>query len=572
MAQTSAPFGDIVYVQTPNIDRAVQQIQAQHVAQQQYQQHSNLLMDQMVNKEFAKARSADIPNIVNSYQQWKTLQQKLLFDPKTKNDPQAYNAARQQANAALADTYTQINRSSELNNLGKELIAERKVKAPLYADDFGNKISAFMSTPMDKLQDHPLGDLTNPDTYRYKGGQTDFAKKEKDAAGTVRAGVFNKEDKVSDFQSNVTPYSFGNSPAQFFETYKGSLGDHQSFRDASAAWETIPQTQKDEVDRQYSQIPAEKWQQMTGKPAPQNIAPADPTNPAENYAAYRAKVYAINATPLEGKPYPQVNQAMKMQAQQTDWYKKEAQRHVDRTAEIMSRFNNSKSLAYYKNTLTNPEANTPSVDQIETALQNPAQKAGGKLMVQQAQDVLSTWNSQGNTANTQTKLTLIPSFTTPELNQQKGFTSFLNSASKSIQGAYESLPDKAGKWSQVKGVLDNPQVPVEDKKKALADAYNEINAANGSPVRFTPDDLTNAVPALYERNDVFSTGNKKTYQLVKVGTPEFGNVINEKRNAFLSSKKPVLKSQEEQPSMPAPPTPGKTSTTTKIKLTEGSLN
>lgn len=310
------PFGNAFLVETPYTDRITATLQAQQAERRKYQQQTTLATDEMMNKELANVRSADMGTVVDSYGKWKNISMQML-NPSVQTNPKAYNDLQIQKNAALGQTMAAINRSAQLNAQAKELVTERKTKPNLYSDDFGDKLAAFNATPMNQLANHPkYGDLTNPDAFRYTGSQTDFGKIEAAAAGKPQpvAGA-EKVEKISDLQTRRTPTEFGNAPAQFFDNVKGQLAQHIPGRDAAAAWEATPEQQRAAVDQQFAAIAPEKWQAMTGIAKPQVIAPTDPNNPAENYAAYRAKVYAINAAPKAGTPQVVNNEQAKLNMQ-----------------------------------------------------------------------------------------------------------------------------------------------------------------------------------------------------------------------------------------------------------------
>ncbi len=310
------PVGNAFLVETPYTDKITAALQSQQADRRKYQQQTTLQTDEMMNKELANVRSADMGTVVDSYGKWKNIAMQML-SPNIQSNPKLYNDLQVQKNAALGQTMAAINRSAQLNAQAKELVTERKTKPNLYSDDFGDKLAAFYATPMDKLAQHPkYRDLTNPDSFRYSGSQTDFGKIEATASGKPQpvAGA-EKVEKISDLQSRHTPTEFGNTPAQFQENMKGQLAQHIAGRDAAAAWEAVPEQQRASVDQQFFAIPPEKWLAMTGVAKPQVIAPTDPNNPAENYAAYRAKVYAINAAPRAGTPQVVNNEQAKLNLQ-----------------------------------------------------------------------------------------------------------------------------------------------------------------------------------------------------------------------------------------------------------------
>lgn len=310
------PWGDIVPVSLPFTDQVTANLLSQQQDRRKFQQETTIKADEVMNKELANVRSVDMGAVMDGYGKWKNIAMQML-NPKVQADPRQYNQLQVQKNAALGQTMAAINRSAQYNQQAKELVAERKAKPNLYGDDFGDRLAAFNTTPMDQLQAHPkYGDLTNPDAFRYSGSQTDFGKLETGAAGKPQpvAGA-EKVEKISDLQTRRTPTEFGSTPTQFFENLRGQLAQHIPGRDAAAAWEAIPEQQRAAVDQQFAAISPEKWQSMTGTAKPQVIAPADPNNGAENYAAYRAKVYAINGNPRPGTPKVETNEEAKLNLQ-----------------------------------------------------------------------------------------------------------------------------------------------------------------------------------------------------------------------------------------------------------------
>jgi hypothetical protein len=306
----------------------------------------------------------------------------------------------------------------------------------------------------------------------------------------------------------------------------------------------------DALDAAYQSSPNWKILGM----APQPLPPYNPNDPVGNEATYQAKQYLIGMNPNEVKAATTINKAPEMNLQEQNRLKTVDAQHANRMLEIAARYNNQKDYAAYKQKLADPEGTTPTVDTIQTMLEHPGQVYNGKTAAQISQDVLSQWNSQGNTKNVQTKLTVVPSFSSTQTNNVKGFGDLVSSGLTSVGIAYNALPAEARTqtWGNILQKYNDPSTPLQQRKQLLADAYNEINKANGSPIRFTPDDLEKSVPVLHQRREVSDQYDQTKYQVVKTGTPEFENVINEKRNAVLSSKKPVIQGQENRPAGLAP--------------------
>lgn len=375
------PWGGIVKVETPFTDKVAANLLAQNAERRRYQQETTQRADETMTRELSNVRSVDMNQVIDSYGKWKNISMQML-NPKVQADPKLYNQLQIEKNAALGQTMANINRSAQLNAQAKELVAERKTKPSLYNDDFGDRLTEFNKTPMDQLQAHPkYGDLTNPDAFRYQGSQTDFGKLETSAAGKFQpiAGA-EKTEVISPLQKRITPTEFGSTPTQYFENMKGQLAQHIPGRDAAAAWEAIPDQQKGAVDQQFAAISPEKWQAMTGVAKPQVIAPADPNNPAENYAAYRAKIYAINAAPRAGTPRVETNEAAKLNMQFDQRAAMEALREGNREKLAGMRHDWKRLDTKAKDDVMNGVV----VDMLEQAKQHPKQYklASGKVIQQ----------------------------------------------------------------------------------------------------------------------------------------------------------------------------------------------
>lgn len=300
--QIRFPYGNAFVFETPHLDRATNNLYQEQRFREQNYIRENAALDQAMQREFGKIRSVDTPEVIQNYNIYKDLKKKLLFDPKVKNDPQIYNQVQRQANLALQQTYQGINKSSELLEGAKAMDKDRFTRPNLYSDDYGEKRAQFWDTPMSQLAQHPAGDLSSSDTYAYKGSNTDWQKILNQATGAIKP-VFSFEEKVGDkgLQTKVTPYSFGNTPAQVKESVLASMGQHRAGRDAEYLWDQLPQQEIETTIAQYKAIPQDKLQKM-GLSSPQDLTPRNPQSKAENYASYLAMKYAISNEPKAGVP------------------------------------------------------------------------------------------------------------------------------------------------------------------------------------------------------------------------------------------------------------------------------
>lgn len=289
----SLPYGDAFIVQTPSLDRVAQQLYVQQQQRQLRQQQENQALDQMMQKEFANIRSVDTPDVVNSYNRYKQLKKAMLFDKDLHRDPLAYNQAQQAANEAYLDMNKQINQSREIKDMTKTMTTDRFKNPDAYADDYGQRVMALNSTPVSGLQNYP--ELVNWDNYRYRGSNTNFNDIVSKVYGPNRKIVGKEEalDKQGiQFRSPV--YEYGAAPAQVYEGLVNSL-DHKAERDASYKWKQLTPDVVQDIEKKYSEIPQDRWEQM-GLAGPQKIdlrAASD----AEKYMRLLAMQNAVNTAP-----------------------------------------------------------------------------------------------------------------------------------------------------------------------------------------------------------------------------------------------------------------------------------
>lgn len=327
MAQPAA-YGDSFIVQTPALDRLSAQLYSEQKQREAKAAQDNATADAAMQKQLGNIREADVNDYFNTWNNYKTAKQAALGYKG--NDGKEANRLQQVANQALADHWNVINGSKQQKDTEKTLIAAHAAHSDSFDDNFGNLINTAQKTPLSKLKATTLGDLSNPDTYSYKGTNTDFQKISATAAGQPKA-VYQSETPVdaSGLQTKVTPYLYPNSPAQYLQSYLGALSTHKAGKDAAVAWDAIPQAQKDYINNAYNALTPEQWQQRTGSPQPQPLLPSNPDNKAEQFAILQAKLHAISNEPKEGAPVYRTNEAKKFQLETDRQTKMEQLRHAD---------------------------------------------------------------------------------------------------------------------------------------------------------------------------------------------------------------------------------------------------
>lgn len=292
----AGPYGDIVQVTTPTLDNWAKQLYVQQQQRQIRQQQENQALDQMLQKDFGRIRSIDTPEVVQKYGQYKTLKKELLFNKKLQKDPLLYNQAQQAANQAYLDMQSTINGSAEMKEANKTYNAAHLQNPDAFDDNYGTIMATQMQTPYSQLRNHPVfGDLTNPDTYRYKGSNTNF--------NDIVAKVYDKKNKIvgkeealdnKGIQFRSPVYEYGTPPAQVYEGLINSL-DHKTERDASYKWKQLTPEVIQDIEQKYNSIPKTKWEQM-GLPGPQQINLRGGSD-AEKYMRILAMQNAVNTNP-----------------------------------------------------------------------------------------------------------------------------------------------------------------------------------------------------------------------------------------------------------------------------------
>lgn len=294
MAQQQ-PYGDIFYVQTPTLDRWSQQLyQEQRIREAKHQQE-NAALDANISKDLGKVRSVDAPEIIKDYHDLKQIRKQLYFNKQLHNDPVVYNQLQQQGLQKYQDIVSKSNKSAEVKDMAKGL---GSIGASDRADDYGQRVSALMNTPLSQLQNHPVygNELLDVDKYKYGGPNTDWSKIVNNAAGKTNKVEGTTITLPGGLQTSTPVYEYGNTPAQIKDNILGAMSMHQAGRDAAYTWDHIPEADIEKTIKDFQAIPKEDWQKM-GLKEPQDIMPKNPDNKAENLASYFAMKHFIANRP-----------------------------------------------------------------------------------------------------------------------------------------------------------------------------------------------------------------------------------------------------------------------------------
>lgn len=302
--------GDANILSWGNLDRAANQIY-QEQKQREARGYNDYLQGQAaLQKEFANVRSADIPDVVNSYNDLKRIKQQMLFNDKVKNNPIELAKIQEQANEKEKRLRKLMAQSRELKETDKA-INQRMLSHP---DDFdenaGSQFAQHLNLPLaERYKMNAIG--VTP--YLYKGVDMDkLGALSKQAAGTpteVPYGQPTIADEGYKIQQNYIKR--GANPLQYAESmYKGfqtnKMGQGARFLLNQMTPEKISQ-----VIQKYNDIPDKEFEEKWGVPksALTNGFLAD--DKAAQYVLLDAMNYAVNNMPTESAPKFRPNEAFR---------------------------------------------------------------------------------------------------------------------------------------------------------------------------------------------------------------------------------------------------------------------
>lgn len=315
--QIRFPYGNAFLVQTPAIDKMSDRLYLEQKQRELRREQEMKQLDDEFARNVAGIRDADVGDLSKAYADYKMSYKNLLKRPQGGTPSEQLDVLRKKA-----DMYKIITESKQHRSYEEEVRKGLQQNPDKFEDDAHGVLFQSIRTPLSMMPD----DLRNHD-YLYKGTNTDFEKILKDAAGPLKP-TYQKEEPVdkNNLQIKVTPYLYGNTPAQFKESVLGALAKNRAGRDAEAIISQVPPEVMDSIDKLYKSIPAERWQQM-GVDAPQDLAYRNADSKAEKFATYQAQLYALNNLPKEGNPQFKDNRSALEQKREDFQLKKLAIQH-----------------------------------------------------------------------------------------------------------------------------------------------------------------------------------------------------------------------------------------------------
>lgn len=309
------PYGDIYTVGTPHIDQLGSRLYEEQKQREVIRQKQAQALDEEFAKNISNIKDSDIPEYTKKYQDWKKSKMELMKMKPGKQEE--FIAKQMDTQRKLADVYTLGNLSKRYKDEEEELSKDYNKNPNNYDDNAMGYLSARRQLPSSQLSQYKsknkdgkdvVIDLSNPETFRYKGSNTDFGKILADAAGQPKQ-VYQEESNLDGgMQTKITPYLYGNSPAQVKDRLLGSFALHQAGRDAEHQWDTIPDKEKADTLEAFKTIPADRWKKM-GIDQPQDLLPKNADSKAEKLASLMAMQYALSNEPKQATPIFRDNKA-----------------------------------------------------------------------------------------------------------------------------------------------------------------------------------------------------------------------------------------------------------------------
>lgn len=310
--------GDANIIQWGNLDRAANQIYQDQKLKEQRGYNDYIQGQAALQKEFANVRSADIPDVVNSYNDLKRTKQQLLFDDKIKNDAVKYAQVQQQAQAKEAALRQQIAASQQLKESDKAINARMLSHPDDFEENAGNLFVNHQNMPMaDRIKQGALG----IDPYLYKG--VDMAKLgtlSKQAAGTPQTVPIG-EPQVADegYKLEQKFIQRGNNPVKYAENMYKNLQTNKMGQGARALLNQTSPQKVAQITQQFASIPDAEFKAKWGVDKSALTNGVLPDDKAGQYVLLDAMQYAVNNMPTEAKSEFRPNDAFKTAQNIAEW-------------------------------------------------------------------------------------------------------------------------------------------------------------------------------------------------------------------------------------------------------------
>ena len=293
-------------MQWGSLDRAANQIY-QEQKQREARGYNEYMQGQAaLQKEFANVRSADIPDVVNAYNDLKRVKQSILFDDKVKNDAVTLAKAQQLAQIKEAQLRQLIGGSQELKETDKQINARKVTHSEDFDDDKIKQHAIDLNLPLKQRLQEGRTDIS---PYLDNRPQTDFTKLSKDAMGS-RLVVPVGERRIGDtpyelVQDQVSRY---NNPLQYKANMDRALSTGKVAKDAAKAYNLLSPLEINKVQNDFNAIPDKEFEAMYGHKKSDITDGIADDDKARKFIALNAMQYALMNKPEKVAPKISPNQ------------------------------------------------------------------------------------------------------------------------------------------------------------------------------------------------------------------------------------------------------------------------
>lgn len=298
-----APFGDIVEVKTPYIDRAAQQLYQEQKTREAYRQKQNEALGTEFKALLPGIRTGDTNKFAELYNDYKTSWQQLHSKPP--QDQKEYLKAQQELLKKKAAMYNHVTNSklkaAQERSTGTVVMGD---KTGLFRDDAHNILAQGMQLPYDEQLE-----TTDPQTgqkVKIDWTDPDALKRHIDTKGVMDAIKFSTgadqkysgdkfKVKPTDIQYTQPEITVKNKPTQFYENMKiAATKDPRSFLN------TLPHPTADEyfnVEKHYNEVMTPEVRKQWRMDAAEDLPPDDNLTDLEKAIKYQAMAHAIGNLP-----------------------------------------------------------------------------------------------------------------------------------------------------------------------------------------------------------------------------------------------------------------------------------
>lgn len=305
-----------------NLDRAANRLYAEQKQKEAQGFKEYQLAQQELSKDFSKVRSADIKDLMGNYETVKKARQKLLFDPKIKNDPIAFAEAQKEASLLEAQLRSEMQESMELKELDKQVSQRLNTNR----DDFDdNKVPQFFGALNMPTRERKQLNLIGAEPFRYTGvdmkGLGAAAERAKGRAVEVPFGERKLADGGFNFEQGYI--SRTNDPVQYASSLYKDMQSKQFAQGARALYNQMTPQQIQGITNAYKAIPDAEFEARWGRKKEDlenQFNNAD--DKVQQYVLLDAMKYATDFLPKESKSKKEPNVEFKREQDYQDWLKK----------------------------------------------------------------------------------------------------------------------------------------------------------------------------------------------------------------------------------------------------------